>query len=196
MATKRRRSGLSQTEQALLLQEFERYAERTDQRSDPKRRRELLQKSKLRSKTKRKAKKIPKAKRTRAKAIGSKFRYKFKTQEISHDFEPPLRIRHNSDKFKVANKIFDRFEKTVRFKKGKPRIFSFFLNFKPKYKRAVRNFSTLAQECESKADIYNLIVYAVETLKASLVTYQLRNQWVRISRAMLKEYNELPGQTV
>ena len=196
MATKRRRRrpqlGLTQNEQALLLQEFERLAERSDKRARAPSRRELYAQSKISRRTKRKTRKAPKAKRTSAKAIGVKYRTPFHTKEISHDFEPPIKASRNSETLKIVDKIFERFEKAVRFKKGRPRFFSWIFHFKTKYKRRARYFSSLVMKMKSTDDLYNHLFYAVETFLSRFDEYQLRDQVVRISTVTLKEYNDIP----
>lgn len=183
---------LTSEDQKLLLAEF--IAE--SERPRPKRRRKVHPKPTKRPKPKRKTPKASKPKRTRAKIDraklkGSKYRGKLSTQEITHEFKPPLRIRHNSQTTEVANKIFDRFQKTIRFRKDRERIFTMVFVFKGKYKRSGRRFSALAHELSSTAELYDLINYAVDALQGSLSDYQMRNQWVRISQVTLKEYREL-----
>ena len=189
---KRRRRALSQTDEALLLREFEKLAARSDQRASENGDRRLREKSTKRSKSKRKTKKVPKPKRTSAKAIGQKYNKPFLTKEISHEFTPPLIVRHNSDVFPTANKIFDRIQKSVRFKKGKYRYFSLVFRYKKRYQRGSRLLSTLVEEIQSSAELYSLVVTGVEKLINALDEYRLRNQNVRISEVILKEYRDIP----
>jgi len=194
MATKRRRRtrGLSQTDQALLLSEFERLAARSDQASDRKRRRKLRDQSEKRARTKRKAKKTPKAKRTRAKAIGEKYNQAFKTQEIEHDFEPPIKVSKSSSSERITDKIFLRFKKAVRFKKGKARFFTWVFLFKTKSERRARYFSSIVRKMRNKDHLRSHLFFALESFLSRFDDYQLRDQVVRISGVKLKEYSDVP----
>jgi len=188
------RARLSRAEQLELYAELESLAHRSDQIADRKSRRKLRTKPKASRKTKRRPKKTPKPKRRSAKAIGSKYQSPFLTKEISHDFIPPLVVRHNSDVFKVSNKIFALVSTWVRITQKRSRFFQFQFRYRRKGQRRSHFISFVVREVRSKLELYEEIVTTVESMLARFLEYQMRNQNIRISQMVLKEYRELPKE--
>ena len=176
---------LTKTEERLLLAEFEREAERPR----PKTRRKLRSKPKAGRRRKRKIAPKNERIRERTKIHSEKFNQDYIAKEVRTKLGKPIIVRHDSDTFKIANKIFAVIKNAVRFKQNQTRKIALRFGFRSKYKRVTRYFSTLVEDCESQSDLYDLCVRAVDDLKFSLVKYVLRNQNVRITEINLVEYH-------
>jgi hypothetical protein len=191
---KRRRNGLSAAEEQALLRDFEREASRARRKKPQAVRRNAAspaRKTKPRPKPKPKPRvRKPKTKTSRSRTRIKSFKYgqNYTAKEVKNALGKAIVFRHDSETYELANKIYSKLEGEFQFRKNSTRRVGIRIGWREKYKRRNRYFSTVMQDVESQADLFDLCVKAADDIKEAIVRYEMRGMRIRITEVNTAEY--------